>query len=117
MSTGKPLPVFFSNIYHNDNPTELEEEYLKLYMEATEKRDPNILLQIYRLAEKENNEKVKNLVLGLLVGMAKENTDNTGRAAMKRIQAQSTSIGGRKRKTFKRVGGKKWKRDSRKGKK
>ena len=77
MSSGKSVPIFFSNIYHDYNPTQLELEYLKLHMEAVEKNDPSCLANLYRLAEKEKDQEVKDLVLSLLIKMEQEKIDNS----------------------------------------
>ena len=73
----KTSSYFFSNIYHHDNPTQLELEYLKLHMEAVEKNDLTYLLNLYRLAEKEKDEEVKDLTLSLLIKMEQERMDNS----------------------------------------
>lgn len=61
------LPKVFSDIYHSENPSELEMKYLTLHMKALEEENQKHLLQIYLLAQKNNDENMKNVIIDLVL--------------------------------------------------
>jgi hypothetical protein len=61
-----PIPKIFSDIYHNTNPSRLEEMYIEYYIAAMNTNDVSNLLKLYNLATLNNDYEMTQIVTDLI---------------------------------------------------
>jgi hypothetical protein len=60
-----PIPTIFSDIYHNTNPSRIEEMYIEYYIAAINTNDVSNLLKLYNLASLNNDYEMTQIVTDL----------------------------------------------------
>ena len=61
-----PIPKVFSDIYHNTNPSQIDEYYIKYYIDAINNNDVSNLMKIYNLASFNNDIEITETVIDLI---------------------------------------------------
>jgi hypothetical protein len=61
-----PIPKVFSDIYHNTNPSRLEEQYIEYYIAAINNNDVSSLLKLCNLAYLNHDYELIQIVTDLI---------------------------------------------------